>query len=233
MEDVRALLLRSATVPEVYRKATRFAVVHWNGASVVQGNYPGDLAVLQADARWHVNNNGWDGLAYHYGIGRTGKEYQCRTWTAKLPHSGNSLMNDEAFSVLVITGEGDPISPEQYAGLLRRLRSLGINRRYWLGHREAPRSTSCPGALLMRWLTARRNEVRLPTSNVKVKYVANVRDEPSTLSYKLGELAVGTSLNGHWRLGQPVKGDSLWLELSGDRYVHASALDTASYRYDG
>lgn len=230
MEDIRALLLRSNTVEEQTRLKTNFAVLHWQGPTVFyKGSYPGDLKTLQADARWHVQNNGWDGLAYHYAVGRTGKEYQCRNWTAKLPHSGNSLMNAEAFSVLCITGDGDPISSLQYDGVLRRLRATGITKRYWLGHQEAPRSTACPGALLMRWLRAQRNQVRQYAANVKVKYNAVVRDEPSVLSYKLGTKLVGELITGYWRLGQPVKGDSLWFELPGDKYIHSSALDTRSY----
>lgn len=231
MEDIRALLLRSTTVPETKRTKTNYSVTHWNGPSVLyeNGNYMGDIPLLKADAKWHVNGNGWDGLAYHYAIGRAGNEYKCRNWDARLPHSGNTLMNNEAFSVLVITGDGDPISERQYAALHRRLVAIGIDRRYWLGHQEAPRSTSCPGALLMRWLGAKRNEVRQPVSNVRILYNANIRDEPSVLSQLVGSANANTTVSGRWRLGKPVKGDSLWLELSGDRYIHASALDTRSY----
>lgn len=233
MQDVRALLMRSFTIPQKYRAKTNFAVLHWNGPSVMyKGAYPGDLNILQADARWHVINNGWDGLAYHYAVGREGQQYQCRDWTAKLPHSGNSLMNDEAFSVLAITGDGDPISSKQYDILYERLKSTGISRRFWLGHQEAPRSTACPGALLMRWLWNLRHEVNVQSEEeVKILFAANVRDEYSTLSAKLGTRFPGETVSGIWRLGNPVKGDSLWLELKGDQYIHASALDTRSYVY--
>jgi len=234
MEDVRALLNRSLTVPQTTREKTAFSVIHWNGPSVMHaGLYPGDMATLKIDADWHVDHNGWDGLAYHFAIGRHGQTYKCRDWSAKLPHSGNSLMNAEAFSVLVITGEGDGISVAQYSGLLDVLRMTNRGRRFWLGHQEAPRSTACPGALLMRWLRARRAEVRLPVSGVLTRYAANVRDEASVLSQLLGVKSPGEYLAGHWVLGQPVKGDALWLELPGDRFVHASALDTRSYAYVG
>lgn len=233
MLDVRAQLVRSTIVPETYRKLTNFTVLHWNGPSVMYNTtYPGDINILKADARWHVQNNRWDGLAYHYAVGRTGTEYQCRTWTAKLPHSGNSLMNDQAFSVLCITGDGDEISDLQYASVLNRLRATGLNRRFWLGHKEAPRTTACPGALLMRWLTELRKEVHIQTTTKSI-YLATVRDEPSSLSAKLGIIDPGMTLTGYWVLGQPVKGDALWLQLSGDKYVHASALDTRSYAYVG
>lgn len=233
MEDVRAQLKRSDTVPETFREKTNFAVLHWNGSSVFYNSqYPGDINILKADARWHVNNNGWDGLAYHYAAGRSGKEYQCRTWTARLSHSGNTLMNNEAFSILCITGDGDPISDLQYKSVLNRLRSTGINRRYWLGHKESPRTTSCPGALLIRWLDNLRKEVKIQVST-KALYLGTIRDEPSILSYKLGQVEANQPVTGHWVLGQPIKGDSLWLMLSGDRYIHASSLDSRSYNYVG
>lgn len=234
MIDVRAQLKRSATVPQTTRKATNFAVVHWNGPSVFyNGVYPGDIPLLKADANWHVDHNGWDGLAYTYAIGRTGNEYQTRDWNARLSHAGNALMNNEAFSVLMITGDGDQISQVMFDALLRRLRAIGIERRYWLGHQESPRSTSCPGALIMRWIKAKRSEVRVPTTDVKVLYPATVRDEASTLSAKLGSRMPTELVSGNWVLGQPVKGDSLWLELKGDQFIHASALDTRSYVYAG
>lgn len=233
MQDVRALLMRSYTVPQKYRVKTNYAVLHWNGPSVFyKSAYPGDLNILQSDARWHVINNRWDGLAYHYAIGREGKQYQCREWTAKLPHSGSSLMNDEAFSILAITGDGDSISPSQYSSIYDRLVKTGIKSRYWLGHQESPRSTACPGALLMRWLWGLRKRVNVHSEEkVKVIYTANVRDEYSTLSAKIDVKYPGEFVSGIWRLGNPVKGDSLWLELKDDLYIHASALDTKSYIY--
>lgn len=235
MLDIRANLKRSLTVPQTTRKASRFAVVHWGGLSVFKnGIYPGDIATLKEYANWHVNNNGWDGLSYTYAIGRMAQAYQCRDWNAKLAHAGNTLMNNEGFSVLVITGDGDPVSELMLDALLHRLRSTGIERRYWLGHQESPRSTACPGALLLRWLKARRAEVRIPSEQeVRVFHTATVRDEFSTLSAKLGSRVPDEIVCGTWVLGQPVKGDSLWLELKGDQFIHASALDTRSYIYAG
>ena len=58
-----------------------------------------------------------------------------------------------------------------------------------------------------------------------------MRDEATTLSAKLGSRFPGEIVTGTWVLGQPVKGDSLWLELRGDQFIHASALDTRSYSY--
>lgn len=239
MIDIRAKLLYKNYTPagvgidRKKRSTTRYSVIHWAGDPVPRnenGAYIGDIATLQSYARWHVQHHGWDGLSYHYAIGRSGLEYQCRNWNTELYHAGHKTFNEEAFSVLVVTGDGDTITQEMYASLYRRLVAIGIDRRFWLGHQEAPRTTACPGAYLMRWLNSKRNEVRQQVANVRVLYNANIRDEPSVLSANVGSMLAGqTIVNGVWRLGKPVGGDSLWLEIAGDRYIHASALNTSSY----
>jgi hypothetical protein len=238
--DVRSQLARSSTVPQVSRSVTNFAVIHYNGPSVLknaqgQNIWNGDLALLKADARFHVNVRGWDGLSYTYAIGRektnTGqaKAYQCRDWSAKLAHAGNSLMNDEAFAFFMVTGDSDLVPDYMFKTLQERLYAVGIERRYWLGHQESPRSTSCPGAPIMRWLKSKRDEIIRRAVGVKVKYNANIRDESSVLSAVVGSSPAGATWSGEWCLGKPVKGDSLWLRISGDRYIHASALDARNY----
>jgi hypothetical protein len=236
--DVRNQLARSSTVPQVNRVEHNFAVIHYNGPAVLNadGSYVGDLALLKADARYHVYTQGWDGLSYTYAIGReqnsdgTAKAYQCRDWNAKLAHSGNTLMNNEAFAIFVATGDSDPVPSYMLSKLQERLNAIGIERRYVLGHQESPRTTACPGAIIMRHIYAKRAEVQQHNTGVKVKYVANIRDESNTLSAIVGKANPGATFTGEWILGKPVKGDSLWLRISGDRYIHASALDTRSYQ---
>lgn len=232
--DVRGQLARSTTVPQVNRTETNFAVIHYNGPSVMRG-WNGDLALLKADARYHVYTQGWDGLSYTYAIGREmdngeAKAYQCRDWNAKLAHAGNTLMNNEAFAILMITGDGDTVSDAMFSKLHERLNAIGIERRYTLGHQESPRTTACPGAIVMRNIYARRAEVKQPAVGVKVKYNANIRDESNTLSAIVGYAKPGNTFSGNWILGKPVKGDCLWLQIPNDRYIHASALDTRSYQ---
>lgn len=239
--DVRDQLARSSTVPQVNRTEHNFAVVHYNGPSVLKDRHGrdiwrGDLSLLKADARYHVYTQGWDGLSYTYAIGReqnsdgTAKAYQCRDWNAKLAHSGNTIMNNEAFALLLITGDGDSIPDRMFSKLQERLNAIGIERRYVLGHQESPRTTACPGAIIMRWLKRQRDAVIQPVVGVKVKYNANIRDESNVLSALVGSSKAGATHSGNWVLGKPVKGDCLWLQISGDRYIHASALDTRSYQ---
>lgn len=221
--DVRDQLLRSTTVPQVSRQKTKFVTVHYNGPSIHGAS---DLALLKADARFHVNTRGWDGLAYHYAAGQTGAQYQCRDHIARLNHSGVPQGNSESLSVLTITGEGDPLPDVQVAALENIIVQLKINPRWVLGHKEWPRLTACPGAKLTRWLATYRSRYSAAGETQTITS-ANVRDEPSTLSHLIRTEKVGTAHKGIWMLGFPFKGDSLWFNILGTTdYLHGSVVDT-------
>lgn len=223
MIDLRAQLKRSSQVQQVNRTATRFITIHYNGPSVE--GIPDDVRLLKADAAFHVNTRGWDGLAYHYAVGRDGTLYQTRDYEVRLNHSGVPLGNSESLAVFVATGEGDVLPVVQVTALEQLIQQLAIHPRYVLGHQEWPRATACPGAKLMRWLNGYRQISSGERIEVTSKYLANVRDEPSILSHQLSQLPVGTRVHGIKTLGKPVKGDSLWVRLNGTQdYVHASAL---------
>ncbi len=218
MIDVRSQLVRSTSVGQVNRHVTHNVTVHWNGP----GFTASDLAQLVGDARFHVNTRGWDGLAYHYAVGRDGQVYQCRDPQARLNHSGVAQGNSESLSVLVLTGEGMPLPSAQVSALETLIVTLGMAPRWILGHQEWPRLTACPGPLLLRWLANYRSRYTAQAIASTIT-TANIRDEASVLSHKVGELAPGTRVTGTWILGKPFKGDALWLKTGSD-YVHASVL---------
>lgn len=220
MIDVRNQLKR-ANFSYGPRRKTGFVTIHYNGPSVA--SQPNDLKLLQADARFHVDSRGWDGLSYHYAIGRDGTVYQCRDASAKLAHSGVAQGNNESLAVLVITGEGDNPPSVQIAALEAHLKTLGIASRYILGHREWPRDTACPGARLRSWLSG----YRLHNSGYAVSAVtrvnANLRSIPSTTGQILKVLKTGVEVKGSVVLASPVSGDSLWIKLD-TGYVHGSTV---------
>ncbi len=220
MIDIRGALARSTKVPQVNRRVTNFLTLHWNGP----GFTAADLDQIKGDARYHVNTRGWEGLAYHYAIGRDGAVYQCRDYAARLNHSGVPQGNAESLSVLVLTGEGMQIPPAQYLGLEQFLKAQWDRPRYTLGHQEWPRLTACPGPLLNRWFTAYRSRYK-STGKATTLGVANVRDEPSVLSQRVRQAAAGATVAGTWILGKPYKGDSLWFNIAGTSdYIHGSVL---------
>lgn len=225
--DIRSKLLRSKTVKQVNRTVTKFVTLHWNGPAVAE-----EVAQLHGDAKWHVEHNGWDGLAYHYAIGASGTTYKTRDYNARLNHSGVPQGNNESLSVLVVIGEGQFGTDKQFTSLGYLLSTLGISPRYVLGHRFWPRATACPGPIVTRWL--RNWQLAHHGANVSTKTIvanANVRDEADALSHvvrKTGKL--GEVVGGQWVLGNWVKGDGLWLKLADNNYIHGSVLDTSSYK---
>lgn len=225
MIDIRAQLKRSATIKQTYRTRTGFITIHWNGPAVSSNET--DLELLKRDAIFHVNTRGWDGLSYHYAVGRDGKLYQCRDHNARLAHSGHTIGNNESLAVFICTGDGNTIPAAQWQGLETIIKQLGIAQRFILGHQEWPRNTSCCGAELMRWLEAKRKYWTNPDTDAKVLFGANLRDKPDVMSLKVGSIAAGNTIKGNWVLGKPVKGDGLWFQIQNTtNYVHASALDS-------
>lgn len=227
MIDIRSQLQRSKTVKQVNRSVTKFVTLHWNGPEVVE-----EVAQLHGDAKWHVEHNGWDGLAYHYAVGATGNIYQTRDNIARLNHSGVTQGNSESLSVLVVIGEGQVGTDKQFTSLGYLLSQIGISPRYVLGHRFWPRTTACPGPIVTRWLRSWQQAHH--GANVITKTVAanvNVRDEADVLSHIVRKVTkAGEIVSGQWVLGNWVKGDGLWLKLSDNNYIHGSVLDTSTYK---
>jgi len=223
MLDIRSQLARSTKVKQVNRTKTGYLTIHYNGPSV--GNTK-DLDLIKADARFHVNTRGWDGLAYHYAVGRDGALYQTRDYAARLNHSGVPQGNSESLAVLVVTGEGDPLPQAQVNGLEQLIKQVGKGPRFLLSHQEWPRLTACPGALLTRWLRGYRAQFMQSSFHTTTLYSTNVRDESNVLSHLVRVEPKGTQHEGFLFLGHPFKGDSLWFNILGTTdYIHGSVLD--------
>jgi len=98
-----------------------------------------------AYARYHVEENGWPGIGYHFVIQKDGKVYQTNKLTTVSYHT--SGMN--AVSVgICLTGQYDQTTPPPaqlgaLIGLLRHLRNL-IGQKPIYGHNQFSLK-SCPG----------------------------------------------------------------------------------------
>lgn len=220
MIDLRKELPIRKPIP--YRTEDLFTMVHYNGPSVAGKT---DKQVIDIAAGYHVNTKGWSTIAYHFGVGRDGTQFKFNDRMVRGNHAGVGLFNNKATAILVINGEGDVPTVAQLRSLESLIADLGHKTRYVLSHREAPRTTACPGAQLTRWLALWRTQHSGREFVGKVKYVSNVRDEPNVLSHLLRKLSPGTEIRGTEVLGSPVQGDSLWIRLDGTTdYVHASGV---------
>lgn len=223
IQDISSQLMRSKTEPQVDRTIFQYVTIHYNGPSVAK--IPTDLELLKADAKFHVIDRGWDGISYHFAAGRDGTMYQMRELKARLNHSGVPFANSGATAIFVCLGEGDVPTVAQLAALQALIAHVKVPLRYVFGHQEAPRSTLCPGAWMMRWLNKWRESESGKVWSGQTKYAANVRDDKTILSHLQRTVPKGSEVSGKLVYGSPVKGDSLWLQLAGTTdYIHASVL---------
>ena len=103
----------------------------------------------EAFARYHVEENGWPGIGYHYVISKTGQIYKCQNVTTVSYHAGNA--NRRSIGVCLV-GNFDTQTPTdvQMDALMELLAELitayPAAKGNIIGHREVPRTyKSCPG----------------------------------------------------------------------------------------
>jgi hypothetical protein len=144
-----------ATVPLAQKRG---AVVHYSGPPVA--NRADTLAVLQAEARYHVGKN-WarsgdaaiygDGLMYHVTVGDDGTKYFCRDLESVLWHCGVSGWNQSALSVHLPIGGAQRATTRQLTALREVIDDwcvmTGTPSADVRGHCELS-PTSCPGTLM-------------------------------------------------------------------------------------
>jgi N-acetyl-anhydromuramyl-L-alanine amidase AmpD len=101
----------------------------------------------RAFARYHIENNGWPGIGYHYILDKSGRCYKCQPANVVSYHA--SGYNSCSIGVCMV-GDFDSEQPTQaqldaLVELCRELvRAYGI--RQVVGHREVPGThKTCPG----------------------------------------------------------------------------------------
>lgn len=150
--DVRDKLLR-ADFSYGKRGPNTSITFHWNGGPVAADADP--LEILKADARFHVQTRGWDGISYHRAYWRDGTCYITRDWDDTLAASGDGMGNADSSHWQLMVGTGQSPTPEMLAAVARDLRAelevapLDVfPHRYWS-------STTCPGDELTEWVDRR------------------------------------------------------------------------------
>ena len=101
----------------------------------------------EAFARYHVENNGWPGIGYHYVIDPQGNIYKTQNIGTISYHA--SGYNPSSIGICLI-GDFNNSHPTQEAfdacvSLANELISTYKNICYVLSHKEAGATTSCPG----------------------------------------------------------------------------------------
>lgn len=112
-----------------------------------------EMAALRAMESFHVNDRGWNGIAYQWIVFQSGRIYEGRGWGRTGAHCPG--MNDKSYGILfVINGQIRDISKEGIEGgrsvLREAVRAGWMVRNYRpAGHREFVKRT-CPGDKVMK-----------------------------------------------------------------------------------
>ncbi|HSF85005.1 MAG TPA: N-acetylmuramoyl-L-alanine amidase [Acidimicrobiia bacterium] len=139
-------------------------VVHWGGSAVRSDAADGvpseEEAQLRSWGSFHINTQGWLGIAYNWAIGNSGTLYRLRGENRSAATSGDEEPdgipeNQEAIAVVFMIGLGQ-LASEPAFDTLRQLyaeRGLaeGIDR--VIRHKDSS-ATTCPGDQLSDWVAA-------------------------------------------------------------------------------
>jgi hypothetical protein len=105
--------------------------------------------------RFHMDNRGWDDIAYTALVCPHGYVYEGRGPGVRTAAQGTNYGNDEFYAVCWLGGEGDPFGAASKQGFLDAiawLRSRGAGRA--VKPHSAFHSTGCPGAPIRNWISA-------------------------------------------------------------------------------
>jgi hypothetical protein len=156
-EDVVDALPHHATLTYDQRPVTDITMI------VVHHTAVSKATTWEAVARYHVEGNGWPGIAYHIGV----QQRNGRVWVSLLnqpetrSYHAHAEGNDHGLAV-VIAGDYSTATPTmQEVDALRRIVAVVRSWATWamlpvVGHKDVPgNDTTCPGAGMagaMAWL---------------------------------------------------------------------------------
>lgn len=143
-------------------------VIHYGGPAVTDydAGHEREMAVLRAWEKYHIDHNGWRGIAYNYAIGNSGTLYRLRGEN-KGGHTRGDYEpdgiseNTEARAVVFILGGTQQPSDEAlatFALMWGERPLLVIGHRDVFLHGSGGTATACPGDYLHGWLTSKGHE---------------------------------------------------------------------------
>lgn len=123
----------------------KMVVVHH---SATKPNTPDGKRDVNAFANYHVTNNGWPGIGYHYVVAPDGTVYKTQPNNVISYHASGA--NSHSLGVcLVGSFDIDEVPAAQWGAALELVKELmvayGVPVDRVIGHREVPASKTCPG----------------------------------------------------------------------------------------
>jgi len=113
-------------------------------------HHSGNNGSVEAHARWHVGNNDWPALSYHYFIELSGSVIRCNDIDRLTYHCGG---NNARSIGICLNGDFDKNEPtiEQLESLRKLLEAIHVSiGQYTLGYHGQYKSTTCCGEKLIQ-----------------------------------------------------------------------------------
>jgi len=124
----------------------RIVILHCTDTPDHQPGEQGYNTVTRGDVyRWHVTENGWSDIAYHYLVLQDGTLVECRPITRQGAHTYGH--NKDSVGVCYV-GKSTPNTLQissliSLANILQK--SYGLGPHDWYGHNEFTKAKTCPG----------------------------------------------------------------------------------------
>jgi hypothetical protein len=128
--------------------------VHYEGGGKLTGKAHSTCAGrVRAIERYHVQTNGWAGIAYSYCVCEHGYVFEGRGLGRRTAANGTTAGNQNYYAVCALIGDKDPPSDTLKTAMrdaIDYMRKNGAGSQI-KGHRQFL-STSCPGSALYSWV---------------------------------------------------------------------------------
>ena len=134
----------------------RGSTAHWHGPRL--GSFPHSSCAVKVRGiqRDHMDQKGWDDIAYTSIVCPHGAIFQCRWWGVRTAANGTNAGNAASYAHCVLIGQGDPFPEAARQGLRAAFQLArqqgGAGPERWCHFNWKP--TACPGPAICDFVKA-------------------------------------------------------------------------------
>lgn len=182
-------------------KNAKGVAVHWNGPKMNPTSHDRCYTMVQSIQRYHMDNRGWNDIAYNGLPCIHGYVFEGRGVNVKSAANGStSGANSTHYALMGLVGQGDTLTDGLLAGFqagIDWLRRDGGAGKQITGHQDHAK-TACPGPDIMHWV---RKGMLEPGSSIFVPPTpAPIPSNPGDLKID-GNWGPATSYKTNLRIG--------------------------------
>lgn len=205
--------------------------LHYSGVAYDDRFEAAELRHILNEARYHITKN-WgegdkpiyaDGYMYDFVVLSNGKIVRTRRIRRQIYHAGNHQANEGSWSVHVLLGKAQDLTPNQRVSLFRLFDALraqsNIPRNRVLGHNEWPRTSGDPRPSAIYRILPRQSECPGPILHrhlADYRAIADAPPAPAPPPIDLGNYTIDSPI-----LGPAHSPADIWIEMLSARSAEA------------